>query len=228
VRFLGAIYTLRGAGGIVRMELSRAIKKGAFSYPAGTIIVGRLRGSEYNRAFVSAVGAIDPKSGKLVKFEGEILGVDGASGVSGNRKSIKSWGARFLSGLREAGGQAVNVLAARGGRGGTVVLSGTGGLGKEASSIIRGDSQENSFVVVRAGTEAYVLITDLPGEQREADANEIENFGGNENQIPGMNLSDSEMAEILSTDDPNKIRAALLKMSPQFRALAIKAIEEGK
>ncbi len=228
VRFLGAIYTLRGAGGIVRMELSRAIKKGAFSYPAGTIIVGRLRGSEYNRAFVSATGAIDPKSGKLVKFEGEVLGVDGASGVSGNRKSVKSWGARFLSGLREAGGQAVNVLAARGGRGGTVVLSGTGGLGKEASSIIRGDSQENSFVVVRAGTEAYVLITDLPGEQREADANEIENFGGNENQIPGMNLSDSEMAEILSTDDPNKIRAALLKMSPQFRALAIKAIEEGK
>ena len=43
-----------------------------------------------------------------------------------------------------------------------------------------------------------------------------------------MNLSESEMAEILSTDDPNKLRAALLKMSPQFRALAIKAIEEGK
>lgn len=228
VRFLGAIYTLRGAGGIVRMELSRTIKKGAFSYPAGTIIVGRLRGSEYNRAFVSAIGAIDPKSGKLVKFEGEILGVDGASGVIGTRKSVKSWGTRFLSGLREAGGQAVNVLAARGGRGGTVVLSGTGGLGGEVSSIVRGDSQENSFVVVKAGTEAYVLITDLPGEQREADANEIEKLGGNENQIPGMNLSDSEMAEILSTDDANKIRAALLKMSPQFRALAIKAIEEGK
>lgn len=228
VRFLGAIYTLRGAGGIVRMELSRAIKKGVFSYPAGTIIVGRLRGSEYNRAFVSAIGAIDPKTGKLVKFEGEVLGVDGAAGAIGTRKSVKSWGTRFLSGLREAGGQAVNVLAARGGRGGTVVLSGTGGLGGEVSSIVRGDSQENSFVIVKAGTEAYVLITDLPGEQREADANEIEKLGGNENQIPGMNLSDSEMAEIFSTDDANKIRAALLKMSPQFRALAIKAIEEGK
>jgi hypothetical protein len=226
VRFLGAIYTLRGTGGLVRMELSRSVRKGAFAYPAGTIIVGRLRGSEYNRAFISATGAIDPKSGKLVKFEGEVLGVDGASGAKGERKSIKSWGARFLSGLREAGGQAVNVLAARGGgRGGTIVLGGTGGLGGEMSSIIRGDSQENSFVMVRAGTEAYVLITDLPAEGR---GDELEKVADANNQFPGLNLNESEMAEILSTDNPNKLRAALLKMSPQFRVLAIKAIEEGK
>ncbi len=229
VRFLGAIYTLRGAGGLVRMELSRSVKKGEFSYPAGTIIVGRLRGSEYNRAFISAIGAIDPKTGKLVKFEGEVLGVDGASGAKGERKSIKSWGARFLSGLREAGGQAVNVLAARGssGRGGTIVLNGSGGLGGEVSSVIRGDSQENSFIVVRAGTESYVLITDLPAEQREGDE-EFEKLANTNNQISGVNLSDSEMADVLATDDPNKLRAALLKMSPQFRALAIKAIEESK
>jgi hypothetical protein len=202
------------------------VRKGAFAYPAGTIIVGRLRGSEYNRAFISATGAIDPKSGKLVKFEGEVLGVDGASGAKGERKSIKSWGARFLSGLREAGGQAVNVLAARGGgRGGTIVLGGTGGLGGEMSSIIRGDSQENSFVMVRAGTEAYVLITDLPAEGR---GDELEKVADANNQFPGLNLNESEMAEILSTDNPNKLRAALLKMSPQFRVLAIKAIEEGK
>ncbi|MDQ3751220.1 MAG: hypothetical protein M3367_19715 [Acidobacteriota bacterium] len=227
VRFLGAIYTLRGSGGLVRMELSRAVKKSGFSYPAGTVLVGRLRGSEYNRAFISVVGAIDPKSGKLVKFEGEVLGVDGASGALGTRKSVKSWGARFLTGLREAGGQAVNVLAARGGgRGGTIVLGGTSGIGGEMSSIIRGNSQENSFVMVRAGTEAYVLVTDLPGEQTSDDVNEIERFAGTNNQLPGVNLSESEMAEILSTDDAEKIRAALLKMSPQFRALAIKAIEE--
>ena len=228
VRFLGAIYTLRGAGGLVRMELVRSVKKDGFSYPAGTIIVGRLRGSAFNRAFISAIGAIDAKTGKLVKFEGEVLGVDGASGVKGERKSIKSWGARFLSGLREAGGQAVNVLAARGGsgRGGTIVLNGNGGLKGEVSSIIRGDTQENSFVMVRAGTEAYVLITDLPAEQREGD-DEFEKLANANNQIPGVNLNESEMAEVLATDDPDKLRAALLKMPPQFRALAIKAIEEG-
>lgn len=228
IRFLGAIYTLRGAGGLVRMELVRSVKKDGFSYPAGTIIVGRLRGSEYNRAFIAAIGAIDAKTGKLVKFEGEVLGVDGASGAIGTRKSIKSWGARFLSGLREAGGQAVNVLSARGsGRGGTVVLNGNGGLQGEVSSIIRGDTQESSFVMVRAGTEAYVLITDLPAEQRGND-DEFEKLANTNAQIPGVNLSESEMAEVLATDDPDKLRAALLKMSPQFRALAITAIEEGK
>jgi hypothetical protein len=210
------------------MELSRAIKKGEFSYPAGTVIVGRLRGSETNRAFVSAIGAIDPKSGKLVKFEGELMGIDGASGVSGERKSIKSWGSRFLSGLREAGGQAVNIVAARGGRGGTIVLGGTSGLGGEMSSIVRGNSlEDNNFVVVKAGTEAYVLVTGLPAEQRSDDANEIEKLAGN-NQLPGINLSEPEMAEILTTSDPNKIRAALLKMSPGQRAPAIKAVEGGR
>ena len=231
VRLLGAIYTLRGSGGLVRMELSRSVKKGEFSYSAGTVLVGRLRGSEYNRAFISVIGAIDQKSGRLVKFEGEVLGVDGASGVKGERKSIKSWGTKFLAGLREAGGQAVNVLAARGvggGRGGTIVLNGSGGLGGEVSSIIRGDTQENSFVMVRAGTEAYVLITDLPAEQRGEGDDELENLANTNNQIPGMNLSEQDLAEILSTDDPNKLRAVLLKMSPSYRALAIKAIEEGK
>lgn len=226
VRFLGAVYTLRGAGGLVRMELVRSIKKGELSYPAGTVIVGRLRGSETNRAFISAFGAIEPKSGKLVKFEGEVLGIDGASGVKGERKSVKSWGARFLSALREAGGQAINLLAARGGRGGTIVLNGTSGLGGEVSSIVRGDTQGNSFVVVRAGTEAYVLITDLPDEQREGDFNENDRLGDTNRRLPGINLSESEMAEILTSSDANKIRAALLKMSPQFRALAIKAMEE--
>lgn len=224
VRLLGAIYTLRESGGLVRMELSRAVKQNGFSYPAGTVIVGRLRGSEYNRAFISVFGAIDPKTGKLVKFEGDIMGTDGASGVVGTRKSVKGWGTRFLNALRETGGQVVNVLASRGGRGGTIVLGGTTGISGEVSSIVRGNSQADSFVVVKAGTEAYVLITDLPDEQRDGNVG----FSENANQIPGFNLSESEMAEILTTDDPNKLRAAFMKMSPQFRTLAIKAMEESK
>jgi len=90
VRFLGAIYTLRGAGGLVRLELTRTITGRGFSYSAGTVIIGNLRGSEYNRAFVTAIGVIDPKSGKLVKFEGEVLGVDGASGVRGHANQSKA------------------------------------------------------------------------------------------------------------------------------------------
>lgn len=229
IRFLGAIYTLeRGTGGLVRMELVRAVQKGGFSYPAGTVIAGKLSGSEYNRAFISIIGAIDPKSGKLVKFEGDVVGVDGASGVVGTRKSIKSWGTRFMGAIREAGGQAINVLAARGGRGGTIVVGGTTSLGDEVSNMIRGNSQSDSFVMVRAGTDAYVLVTDLPGEQKSNDVLTDQKLASPARQIPGINLNEAEMAEILTTDDADKIRAALMKMSPQFRALAIKAIEEGK
>ncbi len=225
VRLLGAVFTLQSSGGLVRMELSRAVRTGGFSYTAGTVLVGRLRGSEYNRAFISVFGAIDPKSGKLVKFEGDVLGSEGASGVVGQRKSVKSWGTRFLNALREVGGQTVNILSSRGRRGGTIVLSGTNGIGGEVSSVIRGNANNDSFVVVRAGTEAYVLITDLPGEQRD-DLNE--KYAENQTEVTGLNLSETEIAELLTTSDANKIRAALLKMSPKERALAIKAMEEGK
>lgn len=225
VRFLGAVFTLQSSGGLIRMELSRTVRTGSFSYPAGTVLVGRLRGSESNRAFISVFGAIDLKSGKLIKFEGDVMGTDGASGVVGQRKSVKSWGTRFLNALREVGGQTVNVLSSRGGRGGTIVLGGNGGISNEVSSVIRGNNSNDSFVVVKAGTEAYVLITDLPGEQRD---DEDEKLAETRNPISGLNLSETEVAELLTTSDANKIRAAFLKMSPNFRELAIKAMEAEK
>lgn len=226
VRLLGAVFTLQSSGGLVRMELSRTARGNGFSYPAGTVLVGRLRGNETNRAFISVFGAIDPKSGKLVKFEGDVMGTDGASGVVGQRKSVKSWGTRFLNALREVGGQTVNILTSRGGRpGGTIILGSTTGIGGEVSSVIRGNTDSDSFVVVRAGTEAYVLITDLPGEQRD-DLND--QFAEAQTESSGLNLSETEIAELLTTSDENKIRAAFLKMSPKGRALAIKAMEEGK
>lgn len=110
VRFLGAIYTLRASGGLVRMELTRAINGKNYSYPAGTILVGMLRGSEYKRAFVSVVGLIDPKSDGLVKIEGEVMGNDGASGVIGKRRKVKGAWSRTLAGLREAGTTALGAL----------------------------------------------------------------------------------------------------------------------
>ena len=153
------------------------------------------------------------------------MGTDGASGVVGQRKSVKSWGTRFLNALREVGGQTVNVLSSRGGRGGTIVLSGNGGVQDEVSSVIRGNTSNDSFVVVKAGTEAYVLITDLPGEQRDDSG---ETLAETQSSTSGLNLSETEIAELLTTSDANKIRTAFLKMSPQFRELAVKAMEAEK
>lgn len=219
VRFLGAVFTLRASGGLVRMELTRAVSGKNYSYPAGTVLVGTLRGSEYKRAFVSVVGLIDPKSGGLVKFEGEVMGSDGASGVVGRKRKVKSAWSRVLAGLRDMGASAVNVIGSRR-SGGTVVISdsttrASGVLSQELGGVTRGDSGE--FVEISAGTNAYVLVTDLPDE-----ASDTSRFAQNKQSATG--LSDEELANLFSEGSPEKLRAALPKMTPQFRRLAEQAL----
>ena len=216
IRFLGAVYTLRASGGLVRMELTRAVTGKNYSFPAGTVLVGTLRGSEYKRAFVSIVGLIDPKSGGLVKFEGEVMGSDGASGVTGRRRKVKSAWSRVLAGLRDVGASAVNVIGSRR-SGGTVVISdsttkASGVLSQELGGLTRGgDSGE--FVEISAGTNAYILVTDLPDE-----VSEDNRLAQNSKSATG--LTDDELANLFSDGSPAKIRAALPRMTPQFRRLA--------
>lgn len=215
VRFLGAVFTLRASGGLVRMELTRAVSGKNYSYPAGTVLVGTLRGSEYKRAFVSVVGLIDSNTGGLVKFEGEVMGGDGASGVIGQRRKVKGAWSRVLAGLREVGASAVNVIGSRR-SGGTVVISdsqakASGILSQELGGVARGDSGE--FVEISAGTNAYVLVTDLPDEV----SNESRLA---QNTKSATGLSDEELANLFSEGSPDKIRAALPRMTPEFRRLA--------
>ena len=93
------------------MELTRSISGKNYSYPAGTVLVGTLRGNEYKRAFVSVVGLIDPKTGGLVKFEGEVMGSDGASGIVGRRRQVKGAWSRVLGGMRDAGAIALGAIS---------------------------------------------------------------------------------------------------------------------
>lgn len=213
IRFLGAVFTLRASGGLVRMELTRAVSGKNYSYPAGTLLVGTLRGSEYKRAFVSVVGLIDPKSGALVKFEGEVMGGDGASGIVGRRRKIKSAWSRILGGLREVGASAVNVIGSRR-SGGTVIVSDSQ---TRASSMlsqeIGGVDRSGEFVEISAGTNAYVLVTDLPDEISSESRLTL-------NQKSATGLTDEELANLFSEGSPDKIRAALGRMTPQFRRLA--------
>ena len=166
VRLIGAIYTLRSSGGAVRMELTQPIEGKGYSYPAGTMLIGNLRGGESVRAFVSVVGLIDPASGELVKFGGELMGVDGASGIKGNRKRITGKWARFFRGLKETAG---SILGSVGSfrSGGTIVLSeplrrGSERLSEDTSESLFGTEREDTFLEVLAGTSGYVLVTQLP------------------------------------------------------------------
>lgn len=221
IRFLGAVFTLRSSGGLVRMELTRAISGKNYSYPAGTVLVGTLRGNEYKRAFLSVVGLIDPKTGGLVKFEGEVMGNDGASGIIGRRRQIKGAWSRVLSGLREAGGLALGAIG-NNRSGGTVVFSdstskASGVLSEELSSIVGGKQKSGEFIEIAAGTSGFVLVTDLPDEISNTDK-----FAENAKSATG--LEERELADLFSEGSPDKIRAALSRMTPQFRTLAEKVL----
>jgi hypothetical protein len=166
VRLIGAIYTLRSSGGAVRMELTQPIEGKGYSYPAGTMLIGNLRGGESTRAFVSIVGLIDPASGELVKFGGELMGTDGASGIKGNRKRITGKWARFFRGLKETAGSILGSVGSLR-SGGTVILSeplrrGSERLSEDTSESLFGTEREDTFLEVLAGTNGYVLVTQLP------------------------------------------------------------------
>jgi len=166
VRLVGAIYTLRNSGGVVRMELTQPIEGKGYSYPAGTTLIGNLRGGESIRAFVTVVGLIDPVSGELVRFTGELMGTDGASGISGDRKRITGKWARFFRGLKDTAGSILGSVGSLR-SGGTVILSeplrrSSERLSEDTSQSIFGDEREDTFLEVLAGTSGYVLITQLP------------------------------------------------------------------
>ena len=167
VRLVGSMYTLKNSGGVVRMELTRAVEGKGYSYPAGTVVVGNARGGESSRAFVTIIGLIDPVSGELVKFSGELLGKDGASGIEGKRRRLTSQWAHFFNGLKET---ASSVLGSVGAirSGSTVILSepirkGSGSVSEDFSNAFLGSGKDDTFIEVSAGANGYVLVTDLPG-----------------------------------------------------------------
>lgn len=166
VRLIGAIYTLRNSGGVVRMELTQPVVGKDYSYPAGTTLIGNLRGGESVRAFVNIIGLIDPVSGELVKFTGELLGTDGASGIPGNRKRVTGKWTRFFRGIKDTAGSIVGSVGSFR-SGGTVVISeplrrGSEKLSEDTSQSLFGNEPEDTFLEVLAGTTGYVLVTQLP------------------------------------------------------------------
>ncbi|HMS41416.1 MAG TPA: hypothetical protein PKE69_14385, partial [Pyrinomonadaceae bacterium] len=68
----------------------------------------------------------------------------------------------------------------------------------------------------------FVMVTDLPDE-----ISNTERLG--QNSITATGLSESELADLFSEGNKEKIRAALPRMTPAFRQLAEKVLAiEGK
>src|SRR5262249_50888097 len=125
VRTQGVIFTLRN-NSYARLELTRDVNGDGWSLPKGTLFVGRTSGNEFDRAYVNVIGYIDPRDNKLVKMSGDVMGSDGAAGLSGKRMGVDQ--SRFKQTLRKITSGSVQVagmMAGALGRG-TVILDRAG------------------------------------------------------------------------------------------------------
>ncbi len=215
IRTLGALYTLRPS--LIRFELVRYLRGENWELKKGTIIVGQQQGSEYDRAYVSLMGFIDPESKRFVKLTGEVLGSDGAQGLKGKRRRISSRWASILARAVPAA-TALGQAALSRGNSTTIVLPGA--VAPELTSSFAAVNRRE-FVEVPAGTPAFLLITNLPKEAKGIDADAVEN----DLKSAGA-LTDEELANLLESGSPEQIRSAMPRMSPELRQIAEMVLKE--
>jgi hypothetical protein len=232
VRSLGVLYTLR-SGSLARFELTRDVRGQGWAMKKGTVLVGVGRGSEYDRAFVAIVGFIDPESGRFVKFTGDVLGGDGGAGLRGRRRSLSSAWSRAFSRIGTSAVNVAGLMLSGLGRSSVVVSDAYGyrvvnPVTSELSGLLseRTNQQQRGFVEVPAGSQGYVMVTDLPQEIRGVDA--LAELGAKDlaqsSDATGVRastgLSERELADLLSSGSVEQIRAALLRMTPEMRRVA--------
>jgi hypothetical protein len=209
VRSLGALYTLR-TGSVGRFELTRDLEGDQWRMRRGTIFIGTVTGGDKDRAYLQIKGYIDPDTERLVKIEGELLGDDGAAGLRGKGRRVSPAWVKALDRAAQAGVQIA-----------------TGILNSRASSVIiasdpygavraPNESQSNSnrsFVEVPAGAIGFVMVTTLP-EPEKSESHLAESSERKDE------LADRDLAALITSAEPARIREALPKMSPELRQIA--------
>lgn len=229
VRTLGALYTLR-TGALVRLELTRDMKGEGWSLKRGTILVGSTKGCDFDRAYVSLVGLIDPETGKLVKLGGDVLGGDGAVGLKGKRRQIDGGWAKALGRFASSAVGVTGALLSGHGRDTVIVTDGlrtqaVNPLTEEISGVLGSElngRRNQGFVEVVAGTPAYILVTDLPTTTapQELNTETLASLADVNLTRTATGLTERELADLLANGSPEQIRAAMPRMSPDMRRIA--------
>ena len=232
VRTLGKIYTLR-SGSSIRLELTRYVSGEGWSLSKGTVLIGQVRGSEQDRAFIAITGFIEPSRDRFVNLAGETLGDDGGSGIRGKFHKLSSGWSRALA---RVGSAAVNVAGAVAGSrisGQPVIITDVGSrtispFSTEVDSSLL--NQARGFVEVPAGTPGFVMVTTLPADVKAVDAepDHLAQFSDTTTTSANQSgaLTQEELAQLLTSGDTTRIREALPRMSPQMRRLAETVLAE--
>jgi hypothetical protein len=231
VRTLGKIYTLR-SGSSIRLELTRYVSGEGWALPKGTVLVGQVRGSERDRAFIAINGFIEPSRSRFVNLSAEVLGDDGGSGIRGKFHKLSSGWSRAFA---RVGSAAVNVAGAIAGSrisGQPVIITDIGSrtvspFSYEVDSALL--QQNRGFVEVPAGTAGFIMVTTLPGDVKGIDpepehsSSDVATTGTN----PGQSaLTEEELASLLTSGDAARIREARPRMSPAIRRIAESVLAE--
>ena len=226
VRTLGVLFTLR-SGGLIRFELTREVKGNGWAMPRGTVLVGALRGAEFDRAYVSLVGFIDTESGGFVKISGDLLGEDGGVGIPGKRRKMSSGWSRALSKLGDAGLSIAGAFAGSIGRRPIVINDAVGSYaGRVTSELDLLGRDRDSFVEVDAGTLGYMMITELPDSVEGVDA--LSRLSGQDMQErsnvdqprKSTGISERKLAELIRSGNREQIEQAIPRMTPEMRRIA--------
>jgi hypothetical protein len=235
VRSLGPLYTLR-LGSLARFELTRDMRGRGWEMRRGTVLVGALRGAEYDRAYVAIVGFINPDSERFVRITGDLLGGDGAPGMKGKRRGMSSGWSRVLGRLGEAGLNVAGSLAAGvSGRHPIIINDGYGSYGGRVTNEIQGvrtGDGRREFIEVAAGSTGYVMITNLPEQIEGIDALSrlsSADLGARSDATQPRRrtgISESELAELIQRGRPDEIRAAMPRMTPEMRRVAQAVLDE--
>jgi hypothetical protein len=223
VRTRGVIFTLRN-NSYARLELVRDCQGEGWSLAKGTLLVGRVNGSEHDRAFINVFGYIDSNTNRLVKMSGEVVGSDGGSGMQGkrivvDRKRFKQTLGKVASNGLQVAGMMAGALTGRG----TVLVNGAGSrvlnpITDEAGQLVNSDDKR-SFVRIEAGQPAYVLVSDLPNEIEGVDAVRQDAVA-----TSSTSLTDREVMELILFGTPEDIRAASPLMNEEQKRMVLKSI----
>ena len=223
VRTRGVIFTLRN-NSYARLELVRDCQGEGWSLAKGTLLVGRVNGSEHDRAFINIFGYIDPGTNRLVKMTGEVVGSDGGSGMQGkrivvDRNRLKQTLGKVASNGLQVAGMMAGALTGRG----TVVVNGAGSrvlnpITDEAGQLVNGDDKR-SFVRIEAGQPAYVMVADLPNEVEGVDA-----VGQDVLATSSKSLTDREVMELILFGTAEDIRAASPLMNEEQKRMVLKSV----
>jgi hypothetical protein len=225
VRTRGVIFSVR-TNSYARLELARDCVGEGWSLSKGTLLVGRVNGSDHDRAFINILGYIDPGTNRLVKMIGEVIGSDGGAGIQGKRIAIdrnrlKETLGKVASGGLEVAGTMAGALIGRG----TVVVNGAGyrvlnPIADEAGQLVNTGGKKRHFLRIEAGQPAFVMVADLPPEVRAVAAP-----GDDDLRRSPDSLTDREVMELIVFGTPEDIRAAEPLMNAEQKRLVLKSIE---